>query len=623
MIRNVVFFCVAINLYSQIKFTHLSIEDGLSQSTVFRIEKDQFGYMWFGTSDGLNRYDGYNFRIFQNDKTDSTSISSGFIRGLFVDRSNRTWAGTINGLNYFDPADNQIHRISDPYLKTANITDIHADEKALWLRFRRDGFGRFDLKTFQFNHFKEALNGHSNKNVNALFVQKERIWFGLESGLYAVHLDQKNKQRYAPTGLKDFAVQTIVSYSSDTLLISAREGLYFFSTKTNQFREIKLSQRVSRSTAVLVENKYSIWIGTVEDGLFIHNLKTGITQNYQFDPLDQSSISGNFIESIYKDSNGLVWVGNNAAGINIFDPYRQKFKHYKMNHKNYPTDNVIYALFSEKENSHIVWIGTEKAGLNRLDRNTGKYTVYLPDPNKNSIFGKSVRAIYEDSEKNLWFGTSDAGITILRKKTGRFEHFGTKNSALRRLSIRTIFEDNKDANIIWVGTANSGLLKTTKNGNLLKSYSLSDDKKSGLNNTDIRSAIMDSKNIIWVGTLGGGLNRFDPVREGFQYFTHSSTDSHSIGNNIVLSIFEVDSQNSQALWIGTGGGGFSYFDIEQNIFTNYSEQDGLANNVVYVAIPDHHGNIWATTNNGVSRFNPQTKQAKQRAPEGALIDYQR
>ena len=600
--KSVAMLCLWVycGIFAQLKFNHLNIEDGLSQSTVFAIAKDHFGYMWFATEDGLNRFDAYDFRIYRS-SSDSNSLSNTFVRSLIVDNENRTWIGTVSGLNYYDPSNGKIHRIKDPYLSKANIMDLDYDGENLWFRFRGDGFAKYNIGKKVFTHLANKI-AYTNKTITSILFTDSKLYYGSDYGLFAYDtIIDKSIELF--TNFKQKPRVRHIVKSKENLIVTASDGIYIVNIKSQTAKKLNITNwdQVKNVTKTLFDSANRLWIGTISDGLFIYNYNLNRLDRYTYDPLNPSSLSGNFIESFFEDDNGLVWLGSNAAGINIYDPFRQKFKHFKMQHENFPTDNVIYALFADEEN---LWIGTEKAGLNVYNRKTAKYKVYLPNGTNRSIYGKSIRSIVEDQNGKIWIGSSDAGISIYDRHTQKFEHFNSDIPFFKNLVTRTILEDKYNKDLMWFGTARQGFIRYNKKDRSYKQYTTNSTKGKGLSNTDIRAVIMDSEGIIWIGTLGGGLNRFDSKKEVFTYY-RADKGKKSLSHDIIIGI--VESKDKKGLWLGTGGGGFSYFDKAKNEFTNYSEKDGLANDVVYVAYPDAHGNIWATTNNGISKYNIKAK----------------
>ncbi|MCF8414321.1 MAG: protein kinase, partial [Melioribacteraceae bacterium] len=323
-----------------------------------------------------------------------------------------------------------------------------------------------------------------------------------------------------------------------------------------------------------------------------------------------NSISGNFIEYIFEDTKGIIWLGNNADGINIFNPKREKFKRYSSQPGN-PTglsDDMIYSIFEDPdEMGEMVWIGTDKGGLNHFNRESGQSKVYKHEPqNSFSLIHNSVRAIYKDYYGILWIGTTN-GLVTFDERDEKFEFYRGLKDLFSGLNIRTIFDDKiNPSRYLWISATGVGMLKFDRETNTIETFDTDPNKKQTLSNRLIRATFADSSGMVWVGTLGGGLNRIDSKTGEIKYYRHSNEDQNSIGDNLILSITEDSNDSTQILWIGTAGG-FDKFHVETETFERFSEIDGLPNNVVYGILQDDDGFLWISTNLGISKFDPNTK----------------
>ncbi|KAA3614116.1 MAG: hypothetical protein D8M58_18145 [Calditrichaeota bacterium] len=611
---------IALPQKPSIQFKHLNVEDGLSQSSVMCILQDLDGFMWFGTEDGLNRYDGYNFKIFKNDPADSNTLGNNFIRAIYQDYNRQIWIGTGRGLNRYNPENgnfysyDNIQALKGQYINTISL--INKNE--LCITTRDNGFGFFDIttETFKAHNPEDFLDEPLSSGVRSAYLASSGEYFLATAGGIVKFNRQSGEYLLFKVSNLDNSISAKQIVEDDTGNLwfgSFYDGLVKFNLKSHAISFYKSHPDKKNSISdnhiiYLMKEKNRLWIGTEFGGVNILDLKQERFYSYESKGLPGDDISGNYIESIYRDRSGLIWIGTNASGLNVYDPKRIKFIHYKNEplNSNSLSDDGIYALYEAPDKvGQELWIGTDKAGLNRLDRANQRFTVYKHDPaNKNSISNNSVRAIYKDKSGILWVGTAGGGINLFDQNNEVFKPLSNL-PLMKQLSVRTILPDPiSGEQAMWIGTAADGLIEYhTSTGRIVNYLSLP-DQKNGLNSNDIRAFYADKKGIIWLGTFSGGLNRLDPKTEVFKGYPADAANPNSITNNIVLSIYDDPTTDDQVLWLGTAGG-INRFDVKTETFTHITENEGLPNNVVYSVMGDANGDLWISTNKGVTRYNPK------------------
>ncbi len=614
----------------QLQFSHLDRDAGLSQSNVTCILQDSRGFMWFGTRDGLNKYDGYQFTVYKNKAGDTNSISNNFITGIIEDSKGALWISTWGGgLNRFDREKNsfthyrhnqkQANSISEDFVKS--VTED--SEGILWIGTQTRGVNLFNRQTGNFSNYVHESNSSqslSDNEVNAVFEDSHKqVWLATGNGGLN-RFDRKTKIFTAfrnddkkSTSLASNKILNIFEDHQHRLWICTRGGgMDLFDSKTEVFRHFKNDPRNKNSLAhnvvfsVTEDNNKNLWIGTENGGLSIFNIEKETFNNYRHDDIDKNSLTNNSIDCVYKDAYGNMWMGTYSGGINMYSKDANKFTHYK--HTSDPNslsnNNVLNLQEDSKGN---LWVATDGGGLNLFNRLTGIFTHFVHDPsNKNSIGGNYVLSVQEDSKENIWMGTWGDGVTVINKSHNAFTHFKSNPADSFSLSGNNAYAIVKDKdNDIWVGTYGGGLnlFDSKKNGFI--HYKNSSDNLNSLSSNNIATLFSDSKGFLWIGTDDNGLTRFDKKKNSFTRFVHDG-NKNSLSNNSINCIFE-DSKGN--IWIGTAGG-LNYLDTQTNHFTVWLTKDGLPNDIIFGIQEDSKGNLWLSTNKGIARFNPTTHVCK-------------
>lgn len=617
---------------NDIRFDRISIERGLSQSTVECILQDHKGFMWFGTGDGLNKYDGYTFTAFRHDPRDPNSLSNNYVRCILEDRAGALWIGTWGGgLDKLDPESGQFtHYRHDPAdsssLSHNSVNCIHEDgDGVLWIGTDGGGLERFDPQTERFIHYQH--NPHDARSLSDYAVlaihqdQRGELWIGTRrGGLNRLDREAQKFIRYqhdpdVPHSLSSNHVAAIHEDSSGVLWIGTADGgLNRLNRASGQFVHYQHSPDDSRSlSSNSVQSVYEdrlgvLWIGTNGGGVDRYDRASDQFIHYTHDPFNPRSLSHNNVCCIYEDRGGVLWIGTLGGGLSEANRSNQKFVHFQKDpdDPNSLSDNRIWAICEDQLG--VVWIGTYGGGLNRFDRETGQWKLYQHDPNDpHSLSSNTVRSILQDQTGALWIGT-EGGLDRLvlsdaeRLESARFVHYRHEPDDPYSLSdnrVGPLYED--EAGVLWVGTLGGGLNRFDRESErftryqhvLGEPYSLSLDSVSSIYETD--------EGVLWIGTMGGGLNRFDRESEEFTHYQHDPDDPYSLSDDRVFCLGE-DYQGN--LYVGTWGGGLNRLDQGSGRFTHFREKDGLPNDVVYGIVSDNSANLWLSTNSGLSRFSP-------------------
>jgi signal transduction histidine kinase/ligand-binding sensor domain-containing protein len=577
-------------------FRHYQVEEGLSNNTVFCSVQGRNGFMWFGTKNGLNRFDGYQFKQFTIADNNQGSGNSDMIYCLSADMNGALWVGSAMGLYRFDEKKEKLVSFIDS-LKEVN-TVLHDVKGRLWFiswnTVYRYDFGNSELVSYQ-NLISATSICRASNNT---------LWFGSTDGkLYRYNESQNNFSAFelfshSPAPPSRWIQKVRCTDDGSILIGTSGQGLKLFDTATLRYTDL-LTENPNRTPIyirdILLYDRNEYWLAT-ESGIFIlHRDKAGYT-NLRKKFLDPYSLSDNAVYTLSKDSEGGVWAGTYFGGINYFSKQHTFFTKY---YPDYSSNTVGGSAVREicEDHNGVLWIGTEDAGLNSLDKRTGAITHYEPGTSPGSISHSNIHGLLV-SGNELWIGTFENGLDIMdlgtrkvvrRYKAGSGEHELKSNFVVSLLETRS---GNK-----YVGTSN-GLFRFTPAGS---KFDCPDNFPAG---GFISCLLEDSKGLVWIGTHGRGIYGYEPSTRKFTNFTFTTGDTLGFPNNIVNAIYE-DSKNR--LWFATEGGGLCNYNENQNNFTTYTTKDGLPSNFIFKIIEDDHGYLWVSTSKGLVRFLPEQK----------------
>lgn len=599
------------------RFNHLSIQDGLSQNSINCIFQDRQGFMWFGTEDGLNKYDGYRFEIFKQRPDEPSSLSHNFVYAIHQDQQGYIWIGTYGGgLNRYDPMTESFshyrHVSQDPHtLCNDKIFAICPGEnQTLWLGTDA-GLSLFDIKEGTFTNFIALEELELKKELTILTICLGRggmVWLGtMKNGLVRFDPEKKKWKKYGhdPADENSISNHSVWSISEDDrggLWIGTRHGLNQFDPQTGVFARVPLPGRETGDSydsvyCLMDDSQGNLWIGTWGSGILLLNRKTGAFLPVKNDPLLSASLSSDFISALHTDRSGLIWVGTYGGGLNRFNPRQHIFKHYYHHPRNLTSlsQNTVFAIYEDRAGE--LWIGTHGGGLNRFlpERNGFKHYRHQPG-NPGSLSSDEVWDIKEDYLGYLWVATRN-GLNRLdqeRKNILVFKKNNYKNIIANDF-ITTIIEDH--ARILWIGSYGGGLSRYHRKSG---QFELLAKSKVEINR-NVYILLEDKDHRLWIGTYGGGLYRLDEARNTLVRFEHDSGNPDSISHNEILSLFQ---DTKGRIWVGTLGGGLNKYEPESKGFVRYQEKDGLANGVINGIMEDARGRLWLTTYGGISCFHP-------------------
>ena len=622
----VVFILNFTDSFTQVKNTrlgHLSIEQGLSQSTVQCIAQDSSGFLWFGTQDGLNKYNGYNFVVYTPIPDDFSSISNNYIICLYVDKSGQMWVGTDNGLNKYNSlTDNFIvfkNIPDDPHSISSNIiSDITEDQQGnLWIG-TKNGLNFFNKSKNEFIHYL-----HSNENKSSLlsnlvystFIDsKNNLWIGTDKGLDLFEAKTKSFKHFVHNSNKKNSISgeeitSITEGQQGNLWIGSFSGLDKYNIHSNTFTHFKHSVSKKKSISsdsirvVYVDKKGTVWSGTQNGGLNYYDPEAGDFSVLENSVVNSTATNDKQIRSLLEDREGLLWIGTFSSGAYKYDRMKKLFGLIMIVDEigNNLEKNDISAICEDLSGN--LWIGSFYAGIIKLNEKSGKIVHYTHTSSLNSLVHNFINVIFVDQKGFIWIGTT-AGLDKLNPETNTFQHFKNKTNDINSLGndyVNAITSD-KSGNL-WLGFIGGGMDQFDPVTNKFTHYKHEPDNSNSISSNGVNYLFFDNEGILWIGMNSSGLDRFDTKAKEFRNYIHDANNHNSLCNNVVLSIYQFPGDTTGIIWIASAGGGISRLNTKTGHFKNYSERDGLANNEVYGILGDNKNNLWISTNNGISKFN--------------------
>ncbi|MBN2011276.1 response regulator [candidate division KSB1 bacterium] len=612
------------NAYTQptIKFKQLTVKDGLSESWVRSICQDQYGFMWFGTNAGLNKYDGYTITNYYRNLNDKNSLRGNLIEVLYEDTRGNLWIGTDHGINLYDRANDQfIHRTNWP---EGNITDIlELSDGKFFISSRGDGLLLFDpdvgiIKSYMPNENEPFCL--ISDNIEALLKDRRgNIWIGTHVGLVLFNpLNDKfitfRNDENNPHSLSDNVIESLLEDNNGRIWVgTVNNGLNLLNfdsdnperssfTSFTHNPETETSISPCAIMSLLEDRTGHLWIGTQNCGVDILDLNHFQENNVSFhhyyvNPFDNNSLSSNSIYSFFKDRDGSIWIGTNGNGLNYYYPNKENFVHtvQELKNPNSLNNNFVNVFY---EDGNLLWIGTE-GGLNLYNKKDGSYQHFLYDANDDQTLGSNaIWAIYRDSHNNLWFGTWNGGLNLFNERSGTFTRFIHNIHDSTSISSNNIFGILEDRiGNLWIGTMGGGLNKFDYNTRTFIHFNKSSRDDIQTLNPWINTLFEDSFGKIWISTASA-IDVFEPNAGKFHHYMHNINDSKSLSDNAANIFFEDSKKN---LWIGTSYG-LNVYNRNNDNFDCYTKEHGLPNDQIKGILEDAHGNLWISTNKGLSQF---------------------
>lgn len=584
-------------------FNKLTTYQGLSHSTVYAITQDHKGFVWIGTREGLNRYDSYGIKTYYSDSENHGKLSSSLITSLLTAHDGTLYIGTAKGLDVYDYKRDLIRNIKFEKESLGNIRDMYESSDSL-------------------------LYICSNK------------------GLFVL-----NKQHEIKHLIKNSLILTIKEYKRNVFWLASRKGVFL----VNQFGEIIKSypylkgnlKTFNNVSCIFKDSDGEIWIGTNRNGLYYYS-----PEKDAFEPIipehKNNPVEVNMVRAINEDDKGNLWIGT-ESGLFIYDKQKKHFSHYTQSFDKSPhalNDKSIYCIFKSSED--IMWLGTYFGGVNFVRPKEKGFFKLTPDGGEEALSGKAVSQITEDQSGNLWIGTEDGGISVFNQKSRKFSYF-THSVNKNSISCNNVhaIEDDGEGNI-WIGTFLGGLNRFYVSTKEFSLYKHEEGRSSSISHNNVFSILRDSRGTLWVGTWSGvnvynyekdnfssfkreyfsdkfiydiledhngnlwfctrhsGIIFYNVKKDKVTWYNRNSQVNYGLNSNEIICAYQ-DSQ--KRIWFGSLNGGLIHWDSTTHKFSAFTKKEGLANNNVYGILEDGRGNLWVSTNKGITVYNPETKDS--------------
>ena len=615
--RILLFVVIAAGLAGRVEgqpyyFNHYQVEGGLSNNSVECSIQDDDGFLWFGTINGLNRFDGYTFKTFYNDPGDSTSIGSNFIRCLYNDSHGTIWVGTDKGVYTYDKVGEKFRLIRN--LPEGNCTQIICDARGQFWFIIDLYVYRLDPGAGKVTFY--PMGGYMPLARSIAISRDNALWVSTSTGCirkYLVRQDSFYTYSTYARGSDPLSISIEKMYPMDdgTFLIGTKnEGVKTFDTKTGKYRDIITlnEERTGIYVRTFIrrsENEY--WIGT-ETGIYIYNNKNGSVAHLQREYDDPYSISDNVIFAFCRDREGGLWVGTYLGGLNYLPPTFVLFeKFFPRLHAPSLSGSAVHEICKDRLGNF--WIGTEDGGVDKVSMEKKTVASFKPAPSKGSIAYHNIHGLLATGNE-LWIGTFEHGLDVMDILTGKVvRHYnaGPGERSLKSNFIVTIFQTR--AHELLIGTW-EGLYRynrATDDFTLIPALG-----------SHIQALLEDDQGILWCCTQGGGVYYFNPGTGNYGNFKYVPNDENSLLDNHVNGVFQ-DSRNN--LWFATEGGLCKY-DKKSGKFSRYTTKDGLPDNLIFRILEDGQNNLWISTSKGLVCFNPLTQHIRTYKQSNGLLSDQ-
>ncbi|MEP6683103.1 MAG: two-component regulator propeller domain-containing protein [Parafilimonas sp.] len=593
-------------------FKHYQVENGLSNNTVLCSVQDNRGFMWFGTKDGINRFDGYNFKIFSSDAEDKNTIGENYVRGLYKDDSGYIYAGTSNGVYKYNE---QLENFSTIVKTNNTVREMVKDVSGnFWFV---DGT---TLKRIDKNSNKIYTYENKDANINTICSAPDgTLWAATTNGILKKYNAATNSFfdfnmfSHSPNTPLRWIEKIYATNDGNILVGTTSHGIKIFDTKDLSYKDIIAYNADNTEIFVrdFLQSASSEYWAATESGIFIYNNNTGKIINLKKHYNNPYSISDNAIYTLCKDKEGGIWSGTYFGGLNYYPKQYYSFEKYFPDYSEHAISGNAVREICEDSNGKL-WVGTEDGGLNIFDKKTASFTKFTPSGKRTDIAYFNIHGLLCNG-KNLWIGTFEHGLDIMDINTGKvIKHYaaGPDEHQLKSNFIVSLYKTRLGT--IYIGTGKGLFRFNNKEQNFTFINQLPDW-------LFVHSITEDHAGNLWITTFGNGCYRFNPQTNSVKNFNFDTTNKKSLGSSRATSVFEDDAHR---IWICTESGGLCLLNKDDNTFTTYTTKNGFPSDSFFKILEDEKKNLWITTTKGLACFNPVTAYLKVYTKANGLLSDQ-
>jgi methyl-accepting chemotaxis protein/ligand-binding sensor domain-containing protein len=597
-----------------LQFRHLGPNEGLSGSWVPDIIQDGRGFLWFGTGNGLTRYDGYTFTVYRNNRSNPHSLGENHVNALYEDRQGTLWVGTRAGLTRYDADLDRFtnYMEQEGAARTARQVNAMLDDSrgTFWIG-TTSGLYHFDRSTGRESRYE--IPGTPEPYVYVLREDSNnRIWIGTQDdGLFEFDPASGRMRNHLPNpadpnSLPDHDIRAIVEDATGTLWLGTYNGgLARMDRQTGRITRYQHNPDDPNSLArnrilrLIQDRERGFWISAENGGLDYFDPATGIFHHNVGDRNNPFGLNSNSIWSLYQDAGGTIWAGTFSGGLNVSRQNSESIRRFRSIPGDPTSLNNNSILGFSEDGQGIVWLATDGGGLNRFDPRTGRFTAF--SSRNTNLNSDAVLAVGTDRAGGVWVGTWGGGISRLDPQTGRFTSYTRENTNIPDVNVFAVYEDR--AGRLWVGTWREGLLLLDRQTNQFTAHRISPPGTTQSQIWLIRE-LNDGK--LALGTTENGLSIFDPVSSRMVNYMSDPRDQSTLSSNSVHALLEIE---PGILWIGTAAG-IDRLDLRSNTLERLPVTDKLPSSFISGISRDGSGMVWISTDRGISRFDPRSETLK-------------
>ncbi|HTK21571.1 MAG TPA: two-component regulator propeller domain-containing protein [Mucilaginibacter sp.] len=619
-----VLFCVYLQAQSLFtkKVMKYSLKDGLSFGIINSIAQDNKGFMWFATDDGLNRFDGSNFKVFKSEPNNPYSLPSNYVQNIFKDANGDIWISSRRGVYKFDTQTEHFSKFNPAGNRSDNlnyVTSIFENTKnQLWFSCGGWGFSYYNEKNGQYKIYnKHRLPGWSGTVVvNVIEDSYGLLWVGtLDGGLNVFNVKDgvlsQNLNAQFPLGvIPPGRINAIYEDHNHDIWVAASKGLFLYRRSENKFHVFSGSKYKLRSnyfSSLLEDDNKNLLIGLQDGGLYNIDLAKAEKSNYQdvvINPVkseENYSITARSVQALFQDKDKNIWVGTYGDGIYMLSSIPEKFNKFQSKLvDSYGSSYLRYYGMCMDDEGYL-WLGTDGDGIYKKKLNGDAVKYYRADGRKGSLTDNAIICAYKDRSNTLWFGSYSQGLFRYNRESDSFTNYVHKAgdpASIGLNDVRVILQDSKSN--LWVGTNGGGLSMLRTGTDKFVNYT---PQNSTIVSNNVRALAEDKNGNLFVGTYASGLKYFIRDQNKFvDYFNRAQIEKF-LPSQVIYSLYIDKNEN---LLIGTEGNGLVVYNIRNKTFKQYSEIDGLADNTINAIEKDDSGDIWISTNKGLSRIGLNT-----------------